>query len=121
MGSEPMEGDECIRDVVCVTQTEDEPCCRVHHRLKSAKKVDRKTDQNGISDSTSETIRVWNVIVGTECRMDRSCLRTAKYRETVLCTCVRITRSASTKIPGSRTDWTGSIVVLSTRSGDLGS
>jgi len=49
LGSEPMEGDECIRDVVCATQTEDEPCCRVHHRLKSAKKTGRKTDKNGIS------------------------------------------------------------------------
>jgi len=48
LSSEPMEGDECIQDVVCATQTEDKTCCHVHHRLKLAKKVGCKTDQNGI-------------------------------------------------------------------------
>jgi len=29
----PMEADECVGDVVGVTQAVDEPCCRVHHRM----------------------------------------------------------------------------------------
>jgi len=68
-----MEADECVGDVVGVTQAVDEPCCRVRHRLKTPEQVSRKTGHDGISvvqhsslDSTSETIRVWNVVAGTE-------------------------------------------------------
>ena len=53
----------------------------------------------------------WNIVAGTEWRIERSCLRTAKYLQTVFCRWVRITRSASMKIPRSRTDWTGLIGV----------
>jgi len=44
-----MEADECVGDVVGVTQAVDEPCCRVHHRLKTPEQAGRKTGQDGIS------------------------------------------------------------------------
>ena len=43
---EPVEADECVGDVVGVTQAVDEPCGRVHHRLKSPEQVGRKTEQS---------------------------------------------------------------------------
>jgi len=43
-------------------------------------------------------IRVLNVVAGTEWRIVRCCLRTVKHLETIFCTWVRITRSASMKI-----------------------
>jgi len=49
LSPEPMEADECVGDVVGVTQAVDEPCCRVHHRLKTLEQVGRKTGQDGIS------------------------------------------------------------------------
>jgi len=35
LSPEPTEADECVRNVAGVTQAVDEPCCRVHHRLKT--------------------------------------------------------------------------------------
>ena len=49
LSPEPMEADECVGDVVGVTQAVDEPCCCVYHRLKTPEQVGRKTGQDGIS------------------------------------------------------------------------
>ena len=49
LSPEPMEADECVGDVVGVTQAVDEPCCHVHRRLKTPEQVDRETGQDGIS------------------------------------------------------------------------
>jgi len=38
-----------VGDVVRVTYTVDEPCCRVHQRLKTLEQVGRKTSQDSIS------------------------------------------------------------------------
>ena len=40
LSPEPMEADKCVGDVVGVTQAVDEPCCRVHHQLKTPEHVD---------------------------------------------------------------------------------
>ena len=42
LSPEPMEADECVGDVVGVTQAVDEPCCRVRHRLKTPEQGGRK-------------------------------------------------------------------------------
>ena len=49
LSREPMEGDECVADVVWVMQAVDEPCCHAHHWLESPEQVGRKTGQDGIS------------------------------------------------------------------------
>jgi len=49
LNPEPMEADECVGDVVGVTQGVDKLCCRVHHRLNPPEQVGRKTSQDGIS------------------------------------------------------------------------
>jgi len=43
LNPEPMEADECVGDVVGVTQGVDKLCCRVHHRLNPPEQVGRKT------------------------------------------------------------------------------
>ena len=50
------------------------------------------------------TISIWNVAVGTECRVWRSWRNDAKHRDVVLATCARIDKSQSTYTPRSRTD-----------------
>ena len=50
LSPEPMEADECVGDVVGVTQAVDEPCCRVHHRLKTPEQIGRNTGQDGQDD-----------------------------------------------------------------------
>jgi len=59
--------------------------------------------------------------VGIERRTERGCLRTAKHLDTVRCTCVRITMSASVKLPRSRNRLNRIDRCTSTDSGDLGS
>ena len=49
LSPEPMEADECVGDVVGVTQAVDEPRCHVRHRLKTPEQVGRKPGQDGIS------------------------------------------------------------------------
>ena len=40
-----MEADECIVDMIRLTETEYQSCCCVLHRLESADKVGREADQ----------------------------------------------------------------------------
>ena len=107
-----IEGDQCGRLWRCgLSDAGCKPCCRVQNRLKSTKKrynVCRKTDQNDVFIYIVQARSVWNAVV----------MRThvQKHRFPFI---FPITRSASTEIPRSRTDWTGLVGVPSTSGGDL--
>ena len=83
-----MKADERGSDMLRPSDTEDEPCSSVLHRLKTLDEVGGKSEQDAVAivqsrKDYSAIISDWNTAVGTCCQMTRSWRRTAKHRDAV--------------------------------------
>ena len=76
-----MEADECIGNVVGVTQAVDEPCCHVHHRLKMPEKVGKKTGQD---NNTIQKFVKHHAAVASEALANRTVKKHRRRRTNVL-------------------------------------